>query len=56
MPAYALVGGRTRSVGADLPMLIGKDGGEKLRRSNPLPSRSLEETIDAMTMRRNGER
>lgn len=37
-------------------VLIGKDGGEKLRRSNPLPSLSLEETIDAMPMRRNGER
>ena len=37
-------------------VLIGKDGGVKLRQRLPLPATRLEETIDAMPMRRNGER
>lgn len=37
-------------------ILIGKDGGVKLRRSQPMSAAVLEETIDAMPMRRAGER
>lgn len=37
-------------------ILIGKDGGEKLRSTRPFPASALEETIDAMPMRRAGER
>jgi hypothetical protein len=37
-------------------ILIGKDGGEKLRRHQPVPSAQLEELIDAMPMRRSGDR
>jgi uncharacterized protein DUF4174 len=37
-------------------ILIGKDGGEKLRSASPIPATVLEQTIDAMPMRRNGER
>lgn len=37
-------------------ILIGKDGGEKLRSATPLHGAQLEEIIDAMPMRRAGER
>ena len=37
-------------------VLIGKDGGAKLRRTRPIPAAILEETIDAMPMRRGGGR
>ncbi|WP_240320818.1 DUF4174 domain-containing protein [Sphingomonas crusticola] len=37
-------------------VLIGKDGGEKLRRASPISATLLEQTIDAMPMRRHGER
>lgn len=33
-------------------ILVGKDGGEKLRSSSPLAAERLHETIDAMPMRR----
>jgi len=33
-------------------ILVGKDGGEKLRDSKPLPFARLQATIDAMPMRR----
>ncbi|WP_332707968.1 DUF4174 domain-containing protein [Sphingomonas sp. PB4P5] len=36
-------------------ILIGKDGGEKLRSANPIAANVLEEIIDAMPMRRAGE-
>jgi len=34
-------------------ILIGKDGGEKLRAADPVPAETLFATIDAMPMRRN---
>jgi len=37
-------------------ILIGKDGGEKLRSAKPLPAAALEATIDAMPMRKAGQR
>jgi len=37
-------------------LLIGKDGGEKLRSAKPFPAAALEATIDAMPMRRAGQR
>ncbi|MEG8033267.1 DUF4174 domain-containing protein [Sphingomonas aurantiaca] len=37
-------------------ILIGKDGGEKLRSAEPFPTKLLEQTIDAMPMRRAGRR
>ncbi|WP_240500030.1 DUF4174 domain-containing protein [Sphingomonas montana] len=37
-------------------VLIGKDGGVKLSRTSPIPAAILEKTIDAMPMRRSGER
>jgi hypothetical protein len=37
-------------------ILIGKDGGEKLRSSSPISAALLEDTIDAMPMRRNERR
>ena len=37
-------------------ILIGKDGGEKLRATRPIEADVLEKTIDAMPMRRGGER
>ncbi len=37
-------------------VLIGKDGGAKLRESRPIPAATLQETIDAMPMRRDGQR
>lgn len=37
-------------------VLIGKDGGAKLRQTRPISAAVLEGTIDAMPMRRNGER
>ncbi|RXD05180.1 DUF4174 domain-containing protein [Sphingomonas sp. UV9] len=37
-------------------ILIGKDGGEKLRSDKPFPAAALEQTIDAMPMRRAGRR
>ena len=37
-------------------ILIGKDGGEKLRSTKPFPTTLLEQTIDAMPMRRAGRR
>ena len=37
-------------------ILIGKDGGEKLRSARPFSAAVLEKTIDAMPMRRNGQR
>ncbi|BCA62779.1 hypothetical protein HMP09_2013 [Sphingomonas sp. HMP9] len=37
-------------------ILIGKDGGEKLRSAKPFPTAVLEQTIDAMPMRRAGRR
>ncbi|KQN29207.1 MULTISPECIES: DUF4174 domain-containing protein [unclassified Sphingomonas] len=37
-------------------ILIGKDGGEKLRSTHPFPTALLEQTIDAMPMRRAGQR
>ncbi len=37
-------------------ILVGKDGGEKLRSAKPFPTAVLEQTIDAMPMRRAGER
>ena len=37
-------------------ILIGKDGGEKLRAAEPITAATLERTIDAMPMRRGGER
>ncbi|MGP7795870.1 DUF4174 domain-containing protein [Sphingomonas sp. CLY1604] len=33
-------------------ILIGKDGGEKMRAGSPIPAETLAETIDAMPMRR----
>ncbi|RZL77879.1 MAG: DUF4174 domain-containing protein [Sphingomonas sp.] len=37
-------------------ILIGKDGGEKLRSAKPFPAVALEATIDAMPMRKAGQR
>ncbi len=37
-------------------ILIGKDGGEKLRSAHPFPTALIEQTIDAMPMRRAGRR
>ncbi|WP_445191545.1 DUF4174 domain-containing protein [Sphingomonas sp. Tas61C01] len=37
-------------------VLIGKDGGAKLRESRPIPAATLQGTIDAMPMRRDGQR
>jgi len=37
-------------------ILIGKDGGEKLRSAKPFPTAVLEQTIDAMPMRKAGQR
>jgi len=37
-------------------ILIGKDGSEKLRSTKPFPTALLEQTIDAMPMRRAGRR
>ncbi|WP_260596821.1 DUF4174 domain-containing protein [Sphingomonas endolithica] len=37
-------------------ILIGKDGGEKLRSADPIPAIVLEEVIDAMPMRQAGDR
>lgn len=37
-------------------ILIGKDGGIKLRQPGPIPVSTLEKTIDAMPMRRGGGR
>jgi hypothetical protein len=37
-------------------ILIGKDGGEKLRSGDPIPAAVLEGTIDAMPMRQSGGR
>ncbi|RMB54422.1 uncharacterized protein DUF4174 [Sphingomonas sp. PP-CE-3A-406] len=37
-------------------VLIGKDGGEKLRSAKPFPAAALEATIDAMPMRQAGQR
>ncbi|KQO06882.1 DUF4174 domain-containing protein [Sphingomonas sp. Leaf242] len=37
-------------------ILIGKDGGEKLRSGKPFPADALEATIDAMPMRKAGQR
>jgi hypothetical protein len=37
-------------------ILIGKDGGEKLRSATPISAAVLEDTIDAMPMRQAGER
>jgi hypothetical protein len=37
-------------------ILIGKDGGEKLRSAKPFPAAVLETTIDAMPMRKAGQR
>ncbi len=37
-------------------LLIGKDGGEKLRSAKPFPAATLEATIDAMPMRKAGQR
>ena len=37
-------------------VLIGKDGGGKLRGTRPISAAMLEETIDAMPMRRGGKR
>ncbi|OAN62286.1 DUF4174 domain-containing protein [Sphingomonas sp. TDK1] len=36
-------------------LLIGKDGGVKLRQKKPLSAETLEQVIDAMPMRRAGE-
>ena len=37
-------------------ILIGKDGGEKMRGATPFPAAVLEQTIDAMPMRKAGQR
>ncbi len=37
-------------------ILIGKDGGEKLRSAKPFPAAALKQTIDAMPMRKAGQR
>ncbi len=37
-------------------ILIGKDGGEKLRSAKPFPAAALKATIDAMPMRKAGQR
>ncbi|WP_380783696.1 DUF4174 domain-containing protein [Sphingomonas sp. R86520] len=37
-------------------ILIGKDGGEKLRSARPFSAAALEATIDAMPMRKAGQR
>ncbi|WP_246732922.1 DUF4174 domain-containing protein [Methylobacterium sp. BTF04] len=37
-------------------LLIGKDGGAKLNRDEPIPTRTLFDTIDAMPMRREESR
>lgn len=37
-------------------VLIGKDGGGKLRETRPISAAILEQTIDAMPMRRGGKR
>jgi hypothetical protein len=37
-------------------ILIGKDGGEKLRSAKPFAAAALEATIDAMPMRKAGQR
>jgi hypothetical protein len=42
--------------GRFVAILIGKDGGEKLRSAKPIAPELLAETIDAMPMRRAGER
>ncbi len=45
-----------RLPGAFTAILIGKDGGEKLRSAHPFPTALLEQTIDAMPMRKAGQR
>ncbi|HEU0066935.1 MAG TPA: DUF4174 domain-containing protein [Sphingomonas sp.] len=37
-------------------ILIGKDGGEKMRSATPIAAETLADTIDAMPMRRSGGR
>ena len=37
-------------------ILVGKDGGEKLRSAKPFPAAALVATIDAMPMRKAGQR
>ena len=65
-----VVGDRVRGAGDTAPalrrkfrlpatftaILIGKDGGEKLRSARPFAAAVLAETIDAMPMRRAGQR
>ncbi len=65
-----VIGGQVRGAGDTAPalrrkfalpagftaILIGKDGGEKLRSAKPFPTALLEQTIDAMPMRRAGQR
>ena len=65
-----VIGGQVRGAGDTAPalrrefrlpagfsaILIGKDGGEKLRSAEPFPTTLLEQTIDAMPMRRAGRR
>ena len=47
---------RYRFPAAFTAILIGKDGGEKLRSAKPFPAAALEATIDAMPMRKAGQR
>ena len=47
---------RFRIPAAFTAILIGKDGGEKLRSAKPFPAAALEATIDAMPMRKAGQR
>jgi len=42
--------------GRFVAILIGKDGGEKVRSATPIAPEMLAETIDAMPMRRAGQR
>ncbi len=42
--------------GRFVAILIGKDGGEKMRSATPIAADVLAETIDAMPMRRGGQR
>ena len=54
MPAAEATDARKRfNIGPDsfTVILIGKDGGEKLRSSDPIPAQKLLDTIDAMPMR-----
>lgn len=55
-PAVTLRGRYRLTTAGFTVVLIGKDGGTKLRETRPISAAILEEAIDAMPMRRGGNR